>query len=304
MKNQRKTEIKVGLTVVIGLLLLVWILGWAKNVSVLSEKKILKIEFDNAAGLAPGDAVMVNGVRKGKVESVTVSGSGVLVSAALDPDVKLKRDAQFSIMMLDLMGGKKIEISPGSEEQPLDFSKVQHGTFKGDIATAMAALSSVQSDLIEVIQEIKFALKETNSFLKDEEFKADLKNTVVNLSSLTKGLNTLIAENREGLKDLINNGNKLASSADSLLAKNGSNFTQLIAGSKSFVEKSNAVLDSVNLFLSQTRAKKNNLGKALYDKTVLKNLAKSIERINKLTKVLLEQLKSEGINVDAKIDIF
>ena len=31
MKNERKTEIRVGLTVLVGILVFIWILGWAKN---------------------------------------------------------------------------------------------------------------------------------------------------------------------------------------------------------------------------------------------------------------------------------
>ncbi len=304
MKNQRKTEIKVGLTVLIGLLLLLWILGWAKDFSAFSDKKILKIEFDNAAGLAAGDPVMINGVRKGSVKSVEIKSGKVLIKAAMDKDVILKQDAKFSIMMLDLMGGKKVEIFPGISRQPLDYSQIQKGTFKGDIATAMASLSSVQTDLVEVIQEIKFTLHETNSFFKDEEFKSNLKNAVVNLNKVAKGINQLISENRKELGSLISNGNKLARSTDSLVNVNGENVTNLVAEGGKFLKNSNSVLDSVKQFMGEVHSQKNNFGKALYDETTLKNLTQSLERINKLTKILLEQLKNEGINVDANIKIF
>ncbi len=301
MKNYKKTEIKVGLTVLIGLLIFLWILGWAKNFSSFADRKILKMEFDNAAGLAAGDPVMVNGVRKGNVANVEVKGGDVLVTAELEKDVTLKKDARFSIMMLDLMGGKKVEIFPGISDEPIDFSKIQNGKFVGDISTAMAALSSVQTDLVDVIREVKFALQQTNAFLKDEEFKSNLKTSVENLSKLSYGVRKVIDENKDELSRLLKNSNRLVSSTDSLIQKNSGNVSSLIFESKQFFENSNAVLDSVNQFLTQVTSRKNNIGKVLYDETMLKNLKKSLHRLNELTKLLIEQLKNEGINVDANI---
>jgi len=37
MNAQRKTEIKVGITAIVGIVLLVWIIGWAKNVSFIEK---------------------------------------------------------------------------------------------------------------------------------------------------------------------------------------------------------------------------------------------------------------------------
>ena len=44
MKEQRKTEIKVGLTVIFGILIFLWIFGWAKNLSIRSSENFLKIK--------------------------------------------------------------------------------------------------------------------------------------------------------------------------------------------------------------------------------------------------------------------
>ena len=112
MKDQRKTEIRVGITIVVGLLIFIWILGWAKNFSLNPSENYLNIKFNNASGLEIGDDVTVNGVRKGNVEDIKVEGQSVIVKISLDNDVNLKEDAKFGISMLDLMGGKKVEISP------------------------------------------------------------------------------------------------------------------------------------------------------------------------------------------------
>ena len=49
MKDEKKTEIRVGLTVLFGILLFIWIFGWAKNISLKSTEQDINIRFDNVA---------------------------------------------------------------------------------------------------------------------------------------------------------------------------------------------------------------------------------------------------------------
>ena len=110
MKNQKKTEIKVGVTVLVAIVVLLWVLGWAKNFNFNSNEKSLLISFTNIAGLLIGDVVSVQGIKEGHVQSIVNQNNNVIVEVILSENTNLKEDASFSIMMIDLMGGKKIEI--------------------------------------------------------------------------------------------------------------------------------------------------------------------------------------------------
>ena len=112
MKDQRKTEIKVGITVIVGIFIFLWILGWAKNISITSSYRPVLVKFDNVTGLELGDNVLVNGLRKGFVKDMEINEDHVLVTLSINKDVDLRDDAQFSISMLDLMGGKKVGVFP------------------------------------------------------------------------------------------------------------------------------------------------------------------------------------------------
>jgi phospholipid/cholesterol/gamma-HCH transport system substrate-binding protein len=70
MKKQKKAELKVGITVIVGIIILLWVLGWAKNFSFNSDEKFLSISFDNVAGLSVGDFVSVQGIKTGYVEKI------------------------------------------------------------------------------------------------------------------------------------------------------------------------------------------------------------------------------------------
>ncbi len=301
MQNNRKTDIKVGITVLVGLILLLWIFGWAKNFSLNSNNKILTIEFNSVAGLEKGDAVTINGVRKGYVTDIKVNGNKVDVKTNLDSDVKLKSDAKFSIVMLDLMGGKKIDINPGSSPENLDFNKIQHGIFAGDISTAMVALSSVQEDLISVIKEIKVTLTSMNKFMGNDDFINDLSSSIHNLSIMTSKLNSVISENKSELNMLIKNGSELSKNLNSTLTENNENIKSTFELTQKTLSETKNVMNKFNGLLDETKRKKNNLGKLLYDDKIINDLKSSLEKLNKLSEILIKQLKNEGVNVDAHI---
>ena len=301
MKNQRKIEIKVGITVIIGILLLIWVLGWAKNLSLKSNESVLMIRFNSVAGLERGDAVTINGVRKGYVDEIILENNSVLVKTFIDPEVILKKDAKFSIMMLDLMGGKKIEVNPGNSEEIMLYSEIQQGEFAGDISTAMSALNSVQSDMVGLVEEIKTALLSINEFLGDKEFTSNIKSSVKSLKTVSNNLNQLLVENRQGIKQLIDSGNELSENANNLIQENREVFNKILIEIKDVSNNSNELIGKLNSMTDETQAGKNNLGKILYDEKLVDDLKETLIQVKEMTQLLIDQLKNEGINVDAHI---
>lgn len=304
MKDQRKTEIRVGITVILALFIVLWIFGWAKNITVNANRKEIKVEFSSVAGLEIGDPVTLNGVRKGYVDEIKINNNSVLVLLNLDSDVSLKEDAKFYIMMLDLMGGKKVEVNPGSMSNELNYSTTQQGKFLGDISTAMAVFGSVENDLVDVIKEVKITLANLNTTLTDHEFNKDLRTSLSNLTRLTESLNTLIVSNRSEIKELLKSGIDLTKSVNEFLSTNKDSISATLTTLRQTLEESKSLITRVNDFIDQTNDNKNNLGKLINDPEIVNDLKTSLNQLKDLTKLLLEQLKKEGIKVDANINLF
>ncbi len=301
MKDQRKTEIKVGITVFLGLVIFFWVLGWAKNWTLSSHQKEIKVEFSSVAGLEVGDPVTLNGVRKGYVKEIYINGNIVETVLTLPQDVSLKEDAKFSVMMLDLMGGKKIEIIPGTRNNEIDYSKTQKGEFLGDVASAMAMLGTVQNDLVEVIKEVKVSLVTINKTLTDQNFNADLKQSVSNLAILTDNLNKLVIANKEEITKLLKSGNELANNANDFMKANKDSLSQTITSINSVLKTSNQLLLKINGFMEKTENGQNNIGKLINDPEIISDLKLTIQQAKELTKILIDQLKSKGLEVNAHI---
>jgi phospholipid/cholesterol/gamma-HCH transport system substrate-binding protein len=301
MKNQRRTEIKVGITVVLGILVFVWVFGWAKNLTIGSDRKIILVKFSSVAGLEIGDPVTINGVRKGYVDDIRINGNQVVTQLNLEKDIAVKADAKYVVMMLDLMGGKKVEITPGSSQIDVDYSKMQQGEFVGDIASAMAMLGSVQSDLVDVIKDVKISLAGVNKILSDQQFNNDFKTSLSNLARLTNNLNTLIKNNSSEINKLLKTSNDLAGNVNSFVQSNRDSITQTLGSIQEVLKQSKELLSKVNSIVDQTNTSQNNLGKILKDPELLNDLKATITNAKDLTRILVEQLKAKGIEVNAHI---
>jgi len=304
MKDQRKTEIKVGITVTVGILALIWILSWAKNFSFATADKIVKVQFDNVSGLEIGDYVTVNGVRKGFVEDFNIDGERVIVQLSISSDVDLREDAKFLVTMLDLMGGKKVSIKPGVSSNPIEYNKIQNGTFASDVPEVMSLLGNVQDDLVTVISDVKITLSSINSYLSDNEFNSNVRLTLSNLTKVTEKLNLMIDENRNSIKKLTSNSVELTEEAKQFIKDNKSDIKSSLSELQSILVKTDTLLTHVNKFADETTTGNNNLGKFLYNEEIYNNLQQSLKQLNELTKLLNDQLKNEGLKVDADINLF
>lgn len=301
MKNERKTEIRVGVTVVLGLIILLWILGWAKNFTLHSTESAVKVSFNNVAGLEVGDNVTVNGVRKGFVKNMKVKSSSVLVTLTLDGDVELKSDAVFTLNMLDLMGGKRIEIFPGASSEKLDLQKNHNGEFLSDIPSVMAAFGPVQDDLTNMLKDIRITLTSMNKYLTDERMESDVKSSLRNLTEVSRKLNLMIDENREGVKTLTRNTVELTDEAKEFIQKNKEDLSESISKIKEVLNNADELLAKMNKLTDDTIEKENTLGKLLYDEKIMTDIQSAIDKLNKLSTILVEQLQGKGIKVDANI---
>lgn len=304
MKNQKKTELKVGVTIFFAILVLFLIIAWAKNISISAARTHIDIKFDNASGLEVGDNVTVNGVRKGNVDGIKVSGQNVIVTIALDSETELKEDAKFYIGMLDLMGGKKVEINPGSSAKELNYSSLQSGTYLMDISGAMASMGALTEDLPKLISKVNETLDGLNRIVNDEEVRGNLKRSLNNLSVISEDLKILIKANDEKLEKLLTNTNNLIENSNEFLERNTGSIENSLGQIQTLLTKADTLITGVTKILDETKSGENNIGKLLYDKELFNEIEATAKTLNELTKVLNDQLKNEGVNVKAKIKLF
>src|SRR6266849_3082340 len=86
-------EQRVGLFFVVGIVLVFLAVEVTVGTGLLTKGYHLYIKYQSVEGLRPGDAVLVAGVKLGKVEAVDLQPDGVRVKLMLDAKATVQRDA-------------------------------------------------------------------------------------------------------------------------------------------------------------------------------------------------------------------
>ena len=301
MRNERKAEIKVGITTIISLIIFLWIMGWSKNFIRTSSDVEINIIFDNVSGLELDDDVTIRGLRKGFVKDIILDRNIIIVKISIDQKVDLRKDAVFWLATVDLMGGKKIEIIPGIVNEKLNYDVLHTGEFLSDFSTMMETIGSVKYDLLEIIDDIKVSLNSLTSYLTDEEMKIDLKSSLKNLNVLTYKLNDMLGENRENISTIIENTAVFSEDAKMFIDENKEDLNDSVLKLKSLLNKSDSLVNQFNYITTQTIEGDNNLGKVFYDDSLFVKITETFNLLNQISKVILYQLEQGGVKVDANI---
>ncbi len=296
MKEKQKNELKVGLTVIVGLMILVYGFFILKEWSVVSEYP-LTLRFETSSGLQKGDIVSVNGVKSGRVESVSVDGSSVLVRAMLHSDVSLTADAQASIQMLELMGGKKIEILQGKSVEVFNRSKILVGHVDPDIAGALSVVGQMKGDVVQLGANANQLLNNLNTLLSDQEFHAAVKSTFVNLNSTIVELRGMVAENRVNAQRITENLARMTSQLDTIAHEVRPKLNSTLENASSTLAQTDSLASEMKFLLREMRQGGGFLQKMIYDSTFTARIDSMMGRINKV----LETLLDNGIKVRVRL---
>jgi phospholipid/cholesterol/gamma-HCH transport system substrate-binding protein len=301
MKSERKAEIKVGITTILSLIIFIWIMGWAKNFMRTSSDVVINVMFDNVSGLEVDDIVTVRGLRKGFVKDILLDNNILIVRISLDESVKLRKDAEFWLATVDLMGDKKIEVLPGRAKDPLDYNVIHKGLFLPDLNSMLSMIGAMKEDLTMIVKDVKTSLEAVNSYLTDEEMKSDLKTSLKNLNGLTYKLDVMLTENRENISTITKNTAVISEDAKQFLDENKEDLTVSVSKLKALLTKSDSLVNKLNYLASQTLDGENNIGKILYDDSLVVKLSETFDMLKKLSRIVLYQLKQDGVKIDANI---
>ena len=86
-----------------------------------------------------------------------------------------------------------------------------------------------------------------------------------------------------------------------MISANRESINTSITNLNSILQNSDSLVTKLNFLADETLSGDNNIGKLLYDDSLIISLTKTLEQTKELTKVMLDQLKNDGVKVDASI---
>lgn len=139
-REERRHRIKVGITVVLGIIVLLFGYSWLNEFRIHRERHYYKIRFKEVGWINKGDVVTVLGVPKGRVKDIELFPDSVLVTVWID-GYRLREGATAWLESLGIIGQMRLGITLGSGEPLPDWSTIP-GTAKEDLGDVISRLAS------------------------------------------------------------------------------------------------------------------------------------------------------------------
>ncbi len=280
--DNRTIELRVGIVVAIAAIILFLGIIWIKEYRFNVERYKYGVLFPNVGALGVSDPVTVLGVKKGTVESIILSGGDVLVTFNLTTDVKLKKDAKFTVMNIGLRGERFVDVSPGHSPELLDLSKPVEGFYDTGIPEVMGMAG-------QMLDEIRRLVAHLEGIFGTEWSQESIRETIKDLRKLSGDLVTLLDRNKDKLEKTVTDLSYTSSELKDLVERNKAKLQSSVDNFTS----SSARLDTITTTLSSLSVSLKNLtqkiesgegtfGKLVNDSTLYNDLRKTTKNVDEL----------------------
>lgn len=225
-KQGFSTEARVGAVILTALLLLAWLTFQVGGFSFGEKGYTIEAVFKTVAGLEEAAKVKIAGVPVGTVERIYLKDGRARVVLRLDEGTVVREDSVVGIGSIGILSEAFVDISAGSEDAPaLLPGAVVAGKEPLDIAQLVAQLSEVAGTINKLVSSIGDTFGGEDS---------SLSRLMENFDGLIGRLNVMLDENRTGINTAVTHIGELAKDARSVVADNREELRQTIANLRAF----------------------------------------------------------------------
>jgi len=258
--EDRKTQIKVGIFILIGLTITGMLLIYYGRLGEgFANYYNLRVEFANASGIIRGSEVLLAGAKVGRVTADPVimpDMQGVNVELRILEQVRIPVESQFSVGSSGLLGDKYIQIvlKNGKSEGPII---EPDSTIKGsDIGDGIGGLTEGAGDLI-----------------------ADLRTTVKNINTVVEKLDQTVLSKSE--LESISTTVKNLQTTTGKLAESSGRFDTLLKSGQETMDSAKKASDEFRALAQQAQTGRGALGMLISNREMADNLRAFILNLRK-----------------------
>ena len=284
----RKTEIQVGLTILVALATLLWGVTWLKEFSLARRVRIWHVAFSQAGGLGKSDEVLVNGIRKGEVRDIQLAGDHVVVDLALSTEIAITDQSRVAIRNVGLMGEKQIAVDMKPSGNIYSARDTIPGVYEAGMGEVMAGLGGS----VDVLNRLTTQLDRVSSMMSPQ---GEFGQTLRNFRDTSEQLKQAVTENRAVLRTTLSNFSVSAKTLKSLTSDKESELRASIdhlSNAAHNMDLLSARFDSLRVSLQSSARKVDRgdgtLGKLVNDDKLYADLTASVKSI----RALIEDIKA------------
>lgn len=277
-------EVKTAVLVILGIVFLIYGINYLKGINILDSKNTYYTEFDYNA-LTNASPVTIKGNSVGKIKEIKYDfNSGkTRVSFTVAKELKFSKNSKVRLYETSLMGGNALAIIPANDsELAEDGDMLKSEVETGLVKSLTSNFSGLSSGLDTTLKSADSLLISLNGLVEDDSEKglkhaiAELNATLASFNTLSKSVNSLVAQNQEGLASVIKNFDSV--SAD--LAVFSADLKQ--AEFSKTINDLDQTLLSVNALLEDLENGEGSLGLLLKDEKLYNNLEVATYQLKEL----------------------
>jgi phospholipid/cholesterol/gamma-HCH transport system substrate-binding protein len=275
--KKKSTETWVGIFVVIGILLLIFMTLKIERFQIGKEGGYpLNIYFDSAAGLAKNAPVRVAGVPVGSVEKVALDQGKAKVTFHLPNHVTIYKDAKAYLKSEGFLGEKYVEITPGTPGNPKvePNGMIEQGAPPVDVEQFLSSMSSIGSDIKEVVKPLGDVVKAIDP-KKVEGIITNFEKASGQLASLAEDSKETIEKAKDAFSQMEDIGEKV-NKGEGTLGKLISDET-IYRDAKEVVEKVKETAEALKTVSEKIERGEGTLGKLIQDESLYKEAKETLQ---------------------------
>lgn len=295
----------VGVLIVLSLscFLLFWGMYYLKDEGVQKQQLTFDVLFRDVGTLTKGDPVKANGVKIGRVSDIRFDqkATQVRVSVEVDGDFPIPHQSEIRLQNIGLLGERQIGITLAADRsQMIHAGETLNGIYDYGIAETMATAGTVFDSariLLNTVRGVVDSTIATPKFKKDFNLildqtlllqrKADslvrkvdptLRRSLGNLQTASVRVNQLLEENRQPLRQTVDNTQRLS------------------AESRALVAKADSLTQRLNRITSKLESSDNTAGALLQNRELYEDLRSTLKSTDSLMLIIIN--KGLDVNVD------
>jgi phospholipid/cholesterol/gamma-HCH transport system substrate-binding protein len=292
MKKQLLSpEFKVGLTVIISSLILIFGIIWGKEYRFTAHKYSLNVLFSEVGGMVVGDPVTVNGVKEGKISAISWKGRYVMCTLEVNDHIQLYEDAVFTVVSSELLAGMKVEIFPGNSPQRLNLAlQPFSGEYGGRIVDVGLMIGKVAKDISRLSYRADSALFLIKQYVGSSDLRKNITESFYNLNKLSANF----AQLSDSLGDVFKSVNRVSAGVHGIVEDNKDNIKLSVENLATLSTRLDSITYATNAVLAEVVKKRGALGKMVYDSTLYIKLNRTLTKIDSLA----DQIKNDGLELN------
>ncbi len=293
-------ETKVGALASVAITILILGYNFMKGEDLFAKKRKLYAVYHDVDGLATSNPILVNGFKVGQVKNIAAMDENldkIVVTFAIDGNVRIGKNSIARIINSDLFGGKAIQLDLNKNTA----EAIDGDTLNSDIElsvnkTMNSILNPVKAKAEKLLATLDSVLNSVDDVLNDETQKnlrvgfRSLAETLENFRKTSVKIDDLVGKQGERIDHIFAHVESITRNFrdnNTVLTKTLKNMEQIsdsLASSqiKSTVYNANKALADLDITLRKINSGEGSLGLLVNDKKLYNNLESSAKSLDSL----------------------